>query len=74
MVSLPLPLGDRTTEYLDRIWGNFYVGFVLTTAKNRSKVTLLQSQLRRISLSHSLDDRTLRERTVRQYQSGGIHL
>ena len=29
MVSLPPSFGERTTEYLDRIRGNFYVGFVL---------------------------------------------
>ena len=26
-VSLPLPFGDRTAEYLDRVWGSFYLGF-----------------------------------------------
>ena len=29
MVSLLLSFGERRTEYLDRISGKFYVGFVL---------------------------------------------
>lgn len=42
MVSLPFPSGDKSTEYLDRILGNFYVGFILTTATDRSNATLLR--------------------------------
>ena len=56
MVSLPLSFGDRTTEYLDRIWGDFYVGFVLTTIRNKSKGTLIQCHLQRMSLSDGLDE------------------
>lgn len=58
MVSLPLSCGNRTTEYLDRIGDNFYVyiGSVLPTTRNQSKATLLQCQLQRMSLSHSLDE------------------
>lgn len=63
VVSLPSQFGDRMTEYLDRIWGASYGGFVLTTDRNRSNVTLLWCQ--RISLSRRHDDRTLRERTIR---------
>jgi hypothetical protein len=29
-VSLPPSFGERISEYLDRISGNFYVGFVLS--------------------------------------------
>jgi hypothetical protein len=37
MVSLPLSFGSRRTEYLDRIWGNFYVyiGSVLVTPEQK---------------------------------------
>jgi len=38
------------TEYLDRIWGGSYGGFVLTTARNRSNGTLLRCHRHRISL------------------------
>ena len=65
VVSLPLPFGDRMTEFLDRIWGGFYGGFVLTAARKRSNAALCRCQRHKISLSHSLNDRTLRESTVR---------
>jgi hypothetical protein len=58
MVSPPLVVWNRTTEYLDRIWDNFYgyIGSVLPATRNKSKATLLQCQLQRMSLSYSFDE------------------
>ena len=69
MVSLPFPFRERMPEYLDRVYGNFYVGFILTTTRNSRITSPLSSQSHRVRLSQNLD-----ERILHQCQRGAILL
>ena len=56
MVSLPLSFGNGTTEFLDRIGGNFYGGLCPDHHQEQKQSDSAPVSLYRMSLSHSLDE------------------